>query len=141
MERAPERVVAAVSAQPIGFNPDVPDFLYHGNMTNWGRDQVARRPDITMRMVEAFLHTMFRTTGADFVCSVTRDFVRACETPILVLPDDTSGHSYVTAMESAMLAPNSEVSLFPWKEPADRIPVAVRHIRSFMRAHRPETDA
>ena len=53
-----------------------------------------------------------------------RDFVRACETAILVLPDDTRGHSYVTAMESAMLAPNSEVSLYPWKEPADRIPRA-----------------
>ena len=62
-------------------------------------------------------------------------------TPILVLPDDTPGHSYVTAMESAMIAPNSEVSLYPWKVRADRIPLAVRNIRSFMRAHRPETDA
>jgi hypothetical protein len=39
-------------------------------------------------------------------------------------------------MESAMLAPNAEVSLFPWKEPKDRIPLAVRHIHSFLRAHR-----
>ena len=31
MERAPERVVAAVSAQPIGFTPEVPDLLYEGN--------------------------------------------------------------------------------------------------------------
>jgi len=36
-----------------------------------------------------------------------------------------------------MLAPNAEVSLFPWKEPNDRIPLAVRHIRSFLKAHRP----
>ena len=36
-----------------------------------------------------------------------------------------------------MLAPNAEVSLFPWKEPKERVPLAVRQIRSFLRAHRP----
>ena len=34
------------------------------------------------------------------------------------------------------LAPIAEVSMFPWKEPKERIPLAVRQIRSFMRAHR-----
>jgi pimeloyl-ACP methyl ester carboxylesterase len=46
-------------------------------------------------------------------------------------------HPYAVAMEAAMLAPNAEVSLFPWKEPKERIPLAVRQIRSFLRAHRP----
>ena len=27
--------------------------------------------------------------------------------------------------------------MFPWKEPTERIPLAVRQIRSFLRAHRP----
>jgi hypothetical protein len=40
-------------------------------------------------------------------------------------------------MESVMLAPKSEVSLYPWKEPVERIALAVRQIRSFMRAHCP----
>jgi hypothetical protein len=40
-------------------------------------------------------------------------------------------------METVMLAPKSEVSFFPWKEPQERVPVAVRQIRSFLRAHRP----
>jgi hypothetical protein len=35
-------------------------------------------------------------------------------------------------MESAMLAPKAEVSMFPWKEPKERIPLAVRQIRSFL---------
>jgi hypothetical protein len=39
-------------------------------------------------------------------------------------------------MEAAMLAPNAEVSMFHWKEPPERIPLAVRQIRSFLRAHR-----
>ena len=140
LERASERVVAAVLAQPVGFDPERPEYFYEGNMNGWGPDLVARRSDITMPMVEAFLNTMFRT-NADFVFTVTRDFVRACETPILVLPDDTPPHPYAPAMESAMLAVNSEVSLFPWKQPPERIPLAVRHIRSFLRAHRPGTDA
>jgi hypothetical protein len=74
---------------------------------------------------------------ADFVFSVTRDFVRAYQTPVLVMPDDTPSHPYDVAMESTMLAPKSEMSLYPWKEPKERIPVAVRHVRTFLRAHRP----
>ena len=48
---------------------------------------------------------MYRA-NADFVFTVTRDFVRACQTPILVLPDDVPPHPYAVAMEVAMLAPN-----------------------------------
>jgi hypothetical protein len=40
-------------------------------------------------------------------------------------------------MESAHLAPQAEVSLYPWKDPEDRIPLAVRHVRTFLRAHQP----
>jgi pimeloyl-ACP methyl ester carboxylesterase len=140
LERAPERIPAAVFAQPSGFNTELPDRFYDGNMTGWGPDLSARRPDITMEMVEAFLDKMYRV-DADFVFTVTRDFVRACQTPILVLPDDIPAHPYAVAMESALLAPNSEVSIFPWKEPPERIPLAVRHIRTFLRAHRPATHA
>jgi hypothetical protein len=74
---------------------------------------------------------------ADFVFTVSRDFVRQCQTPVLILPDDIPAHPYEVAMEAAMLAPQAEVSLFPWKEPPERIPLAVRQIRSFLRAHRP----
>jgi hypothetical protein len=42
-------------------------------------------------------------------------------------------------MESVMLAPQAEVNLYPWKEPKDRIPLAVRHIGTFLRAHQPAT--
>jgi hypothetical protein len=93
-----------------------------------------------MEMVDRFLTRMYRT-DADFVWTVTRDFVRSCQAPVLILPDDTPGHPYDVAMESAMLAPNSEVSLYPWKEPKERIPLAVRHIRSFLLAHRPVATA
>ena len=56
---------------------------------------------------------------------MTRHFVRNCQTPVLILPDDIPAHPYAVAMETAMLAPNAEVSMFPWKEPKERIPLAV----------------
>jgi hypothetical protein len=89
-----------------------------------------------MEIVDKFLTRMYRTEP-DFVFTVTRYFVRNCRTPVLILPDDSPPHPYAVAMESALLAPNAEVSLFPWKEPKERVPLAVRQIRSFLRAHRP----
>ena len=89
-----------------------------------------------MQTAEQFVTKMFET-NPDFVFTVTRDFVRNCQTPILVLPDDTPAHPYDVAMECAMLAPKAEVSMFPWKQPKERIPLAVRQIHSFLKAHRP----
>jgi pimeloyl-ACP methyl ester carboxylesterase len=136
LERAPTRVVAAVLAQPSGSRPEMPNLFYENNMKGWGPELVKRRPDITMDTVDKFLTRMYRT-NPDFVFSVSRDFVRKCQTPVLILPDDIPAHPYAVAMEAAMLAPKSEVSLYPWKEPKERIPLAVRHIRSFLRAHSP----
>ena len=136
LERAPERIPAAVIAQPVGFNSEEPDFLYESFRNDWGQPLADRRPDITMAMVDVYLNAMFRS-GNDFVLTATRDFVRNCQTPVLVLPDDTSFHPYDVAIESALLAPNAQLSLYPWKQPEERIPLAVRHIRSFLRAHHP----
>jgi pimeloyl-ACP methyl ester carboxylesterase len=136
LERAPNRVVAAVTAQPSGFRPEQPDLFYNNNMTNWGPELVKRRPEIALEQVDRFLTRMYRT-NPDFVFTVTRDFVRQCQTPVLVLPDDIPAHPHAVAMETVMLAPKSEVSIYPWKEPPERIPIAVRQIRSFLRAHRP----
>jgi pimeloyl-ACP methyl ester carboxylesterase len=136
LKRAPDRVVAAVPAQPVGFRPEMPTLLYDGGMTAWGPKLVKRRPDITMDIVEKFLTKMWRT-NADFTFTVTRDFVRNCQTPVLVMPDDIPAHPYAVAMECAMMAPKAEVSMYPWKEPKERVPLAVRQVRSFLKAHRP----
>jgi pimeloyl-ACP methyl ester carboxylesterase len=136
LRRAPDRIVAAVLAQPSGSRPEMRDLFYENNMKGWGPELVKRRPDITMETVDKFLTKMYRT-NPDFVFTVTRDFVRNCQTPVLILPDDIPAHPYAVAMEAAMLAPNAEVSMFPWKEPKERIPLAVRQIHSFLRAHRP----
>jgi hypothetical protein len=130
-----DRIVAAVLAQPSGSRPDKRDLFYDGNMKRWGPDLVKRRPDLTMEMVDKFLTRMYRT-NPDFVFTVTRDFVRSCQTPVLIPPDGVPAHPYAVAMKAAMLAPKAEMGMFPWKEPKEMIPLAVRQIRSFLRAHR-----
>ena len=136
LERAPNRVVAAVLAQPSGSRPEARELFYDNNIKGWGPELVKKRPEIKMDTVDKFLTKMYRT-NPDFVFTVTRDFVRKCQTPVLILPDDIPAHPYAVAMEAAMLAPRAEVSMFPWKEPKERIPLAVRQIRSFLRSHRP----
>ncbi len=136
LKRAPNRIGAAVLAQPSGSRPEMRDLFYEGNMKSWGPELTKRRPDIAMATVDQFLTRMYRI-NPDFVFTVTRDFVRSCQTPVLILPDDIPQHPYAVAMEAAMLAPKAEVSMYPWKDPKDRIPLAVRQIRSFLRAHRP----
>ena len=137
LKRAPNRIVAAVPAQPVGFRPEQPDVLYDGSKA-WAADFLKRRPEVSADTVERYLTNMFRK-NADFVFTVSRDFVKSCQTPVLILPDDVPPHPFAVAMESAMLAPKSEVSLYPWKLPPERIPIAVRQIKSFLKAHRPAT--
>ncbi len=136
----PSGLHAAVLAQPSGFRPELPDLFYQNNIKGWGPPLCARRPDITMDQVDAFLKRMYGA-NPDFVFTVTRDFVRNCKTPILVLPDDVPAHPYAVAMETVQLAPNAEVSIYPWKETSEQIQQAVSHVRRFLRAHQPAAAA
>ena len=48
LQRAPQRVIAAVPAMPSGFRPEVPDLFYRNNMKNWAPPLCEKRPDVTM---------------------------------------------------------------------------------------------
>jgi len=61
LRRAPDRVVAAVLAQPSGSRPEARDLFYDTNMKGWGPELVKRRPDISMETVDKFLTKMYRT--------------------------------------------------------------------------------
>ena len=135
VKRAPDRVVAAVPAQPVGWNKGHPLFMREFSMKSWAPELMKRNPAITPDMIEKFLARMF--PNPDFLFTVDRDFVRRCQTPMLILLDDTPGHPYDVAWETAMLAPQAELAHYPWKEPKELIPIAVRQVRSFLRAHRP----
>ena len=136
LRRAPDRIVAAALMQPSGFRPEMPDLFYQNNITGWGPPLCERRPEITMDMIHDFLTSMY-TNRADFVFTVTRDFVRNLQTPILIAPEDVPAHPYAVAMEVANLAPNSEVTIYPWKDTQEHIDEVVVHTRRFLKAHQP----
>ena len=105
-------------------------------MTGWGPELCKRRPDVTMAMVHDFLTNMY-TRRADFVFTVSRDFVRSIRTPLLIAPDDVPAHPYKVAMEVASLAPHAELTIYPWKDSEAHIDQVVEHARRFLKAHVP----
>ena len=136
LQLAPERIVAAAMMQPSGFRPEMPDLFYQNNTTGWGPPLCEKRPEVTMEMVHDFLTSMY-TNRADFVFTVSRDFVRALQTPLLIAPDNVAAHPYEVAMEVASLAPNSETTIFPWKDTQQHIDQTVAHARRFLKTHEP----
>src|ERR1700752_1597969 len=69
MERAPQRVVAAILSQPVGHHSQHPDFMYNAGQDAWAKELLARRPDVTMATIEKYLHNLYRVRP-DFVYSV-----------------------------------------------------------------------
>jgi pimeloyl-ACP methyl ester carboxylesterase len=140
MERAPGRVLAGVLCQTVGHRPDNPDVMYNSGRDVWAPELLARRPDLTMAQVKAYLHNLYRSRP-DFVYSVSRDFARSCRTPMLVMPDDTPSHPLLASIDVAALAPNAEITAYPWREPPELKAKTIYQVRSFLRAHQPVTAA
>ena len=141
MKRAGDRVVAAVPVQPSGYRHEMPNLSYNNNMKGWGPELCERRPDITMAQVDAFLTNMYRGDRADFVYTVSRDFVRNCQTPILVLPDDVPGHPLRRRDGERLSRAERAGDLYPWKTNPKQIQIALRHVRGFLRENRPAAAA
>jgi pimeloyl-ACP methyl ester carboxylesterase len=140
MERAPRRVVAAVLSQPIGHRPESPDVMYDLSRDVWAKQFHERRPEVSMATIEKYLHDLYRVRP-DFVYSVSREFVRNCQTPMLVLPDDTPAHAYQTAVDIASLAPNADFTVYPWANPPELKARTINRVRGFLKAHLPVTAA
>jgi len=134
MERAPQRVTAAILSQPVGHNPAKPDYMYDAGKTVWARELRERRPEIPMETIEKYLHDLYRVRP-DFVYSVSRDFAKSCQTSMLVLPDDVDAHPLVTSIDVASLCPNAEITVFPWKEPPELKARTIDRARTFLKQH------
>ena len=138
IERAPDRVLAVVHCQPVGHAPKTPDAMYDSGRDVWAPELIARKPEVTMEIVEQYLHNLYRIQP-DFMYCVSREFAQACQTPMLVMPDDTPSHSLEAAMALVELAPKAEVTPYPWKEDPDIKANTINQVRDFLRAHQPVT--
>lgn len=134
MEQAPQRIAAAILSQPVGHGPANPDYMYDAGKTVWAEELRERRPDVTMVSIEKYLHNLYRARP-DFVYSVSRDFAKSCQTPMLILPDDVPAHPLVASIDVASLCPNAEITVFPWKEPPELKARTINRARTFLKRH------
>ena len=140
IERAPERVLAAVLCQPVGHASKTPDAMYDMGRDSWGPDLIAQRPGLTMEVIEQYLHNLYRIQP-DFVYCVSRDFARSCQTSLLVMPDDTPAHSLEAAMDMIDLAPKALATAYPWKEDPELKAETIDQVREFLKAYQPAAAA
>jgi pimeloyl-ACP methyl ester carboxylesterase len=132
VQQAPERVLGCVLCQTVGHRPENPDVMYNSGRDVWAPEFLARRPEVTMAQIEAYLHALYRARP-DFVYSVSREFVRSCQTPMLVMPDDTPAHPLQTSLDVAALAPRAESTVFPWREPPELKADTIEQVRGFLK--------
>jgi len=134
MERAPQRVVAAILSQPVGHRPDKPDYMYESGRDVWAKEFRERQPNVSMAIIEQYLHNLYRVQP-DFVYSVSRDFAKSCQTPMLVLPDDVVAHPLQVSIDIASLVPNAEITVFPWKEQPELKARTINRARTFLKRY------
>jgi len=136
LQRAPNRVVAAVFHQSVGHRAEDPEVMVRHSTDNWLPDFKKGRPEVSQDNIDKFFHSLWRE-NPDFLYSVSRDFIKNCHTPILVLPDDTPSHPLQTSIDVASLAPNSDITVFPWREPEELRQRMIQKVRGFLKAHVP----
>jgi len=130
---APRRISAAILQNPIGLsqrNREMFFAMFHG----WAQALKAQRPKLDDSALVQFRDRMY---GGDFVFNVSREFVRSCKTPMLILCGNDDYHPAETSKEIAALAPNSEL-IDNWKSP-EVIGATVKRAREFLISHTPKS--
>lgn len=127
VERAPERIVAAVLEQPIGVQ-DSNREMFAGMQSSWADELAGARPDLPRGEIDTFLAAMW---GQEFVVSVERRVIESCPVPLLVLPGIDDFHPTETGRQIAAMAPNAEV-IEPWKDTPERISAATERVRVWL---------
>ena len=126
---APSRVGAIVLQQTIGFSGANRD-AFHRMFDGWATEMTRDRPDVT---ADALAGMKERLYGGDFTFSVSRDDVRRCAAPLLVLRGNDLYHPAEISEEIARIAPRAEL-VASWKE-GDDLARAVSRVKAFLRAN------
>jgi pimeloyl-ACP methyl ester carboxylesterase len=129
-ERIPRRISAAVLQNPIGLSENRKTF--DESFRSWSQEIRQRRPELDEATLNRFDRNLY---AGDFVFSVTRDFVRSCPVPLLVMPGNDAPHPTAIGEEIVRLAPDVEV-LRDWKGPAHK-PASIERVREFLAKHTP----
>ncbi|MEE3325972.1 MAG: alpha/beta hydrolase [Myxococcota bacterium] len=126
MQAVPEKVAAGVLLQPIGASAENREAFY-AMFDQWADELKPRRPEVSDQDWRAFRSRMY---DGDFVYNVSRDFVRQCDTPLLVLKGDDLYHPGPISQEIVDLAPHATL-IDEWKEGA-AVSVSARAVVEFL---------
>lgn len=130
LQTQPDRVAAAVLAQPIGrVGPMAPGRLARFQV--WA-DSLEDHPEVTDEALDAFYQNLY---APGFVYCMDRDAVRKITTPCLVLAGNDEAHPFSISEEVARILPNSEF-IREWKT-GDALAAARVRILAFLREHTP----
>jgi pimeloyl-ACP methyl ester carboxylesterase len=130
LKRHPERVAAAVLAQPIGrVGPIGPEWT--ANFKGWA-ETVKDRPDVTQQQLDSFYKNLY---APGFVYCADRAFVKTIKAPCLVLAGNDEAHPWPISEELSKLIPGCEF-VAEWKtEPA--LTSAKAKVKEFLAKHTP----
>ncbi len=126
-QAAPNRISSAVLQNPIGLHENRSAFreMFDG----WALElREAGVADDTI--FKTFRESMY---GGDFVFSVSRDFVRSCTIPMVVLRGDDLYHPGPISDEIVQLNPKIGM-IQSWKSPA-AAPIAAKQVCDFLKQH------
>jgi pimeloyl-ACP methyl ester carboxylesterase len=129
MQAAPDRVASAVLQQSIGLSTENRPAFY-AMFDSWADDMKDSRQMLSEDDWNSFRGNMY---DGDFVFNVSRDFVRSCATPLLVLMGNDLYHPEETSRDIASLSSKAEL-IESWKDPGVVEEVTAR-IASFLKDH------
>jgi pimeloyl-ACP methyl ester carboxylesterase len=130
LKAQPERVAAAVLAQPIGHVGAMPA-ARSTRFEAWV-ESVKDHPEASPAVLQAFYENLY---GPGFVYSVDRAFVSTCATPCLVLAGNDEAHPFPISEELAKLLPNCEF-IPEWKT-GTALTSARARVAEFLAKHTP----
>ncbi|HKA43569.1 MAG TPA: alpha/beta hydrolase [Burkholderiales bacterium] len=131
IKKQPQRVAAAIWAQPIGrVGPMKPR---PERFNNWINELKKDRPELTEEMADAIYRSMYE---AGFIYCVDREFARNCRTPSLLLAGNDEAHPRAISDELSKLLPNLDGYITEWKEGAP-LEAAKARVKAFLAKHTP----
>lgn len=131
-ERHPGRIVAGIPMQPIGDDETNVGQFGPTFWQPWGENLIANGADVTIEQVDAFGHAMF---DPGFVFTVSSDFLKSLDMPILLLDGDDRAHPKGISVEVASLLPNLQ-RIEVWRDP-EVVPAVTEQMRQFLRSNTP----
>jgi len=130
LKAQPQRVAAAVIAQPIGrVGPLKPGRA--ARFDDWAKG-LTDHPEATDAVLDALYQNLY---APGFLYSVDREFVKSCKAPCLVLAGNDEAHPYPISEETAKLLPNAEF-IPEWKQGAV-LEAAKQRVKAFLAKHTP----